>query len=183
MKKAVIFCGMPGSGKSIGALVANDLSIPVVVMGDVVREEATNRNLPHTPQTFGEVMIKLRDEFGSTVIADRCVRKIEQLKASQVVIDGARSEEEITTFQKAFEAITVVAVHAAPRVRFNRLLQRQRADDALTWEIFQDRDARELNVGLGRIIAKADVMFINEGHVDDLKEKVQRLLKSEFQLA
>ncbi|MFA5579215.1 MAG: AAA family ATPase, partial [Methanothrix sp.] len=34
------FVGMPGSGKSVAADVAREMNIPVVVMGDVIREEA-----------------------------------------------------------------------------------------------------------------------------------------------
>jgi dephospho-CoA kinase len=181
VRKAVVFVGMPGSGKSVSADCAVALDVPVLAMGDVVREEATRRGLPHAPETLGRIMLELREKFGPSIVAERCITKFRQLKSPCVVIDGARSEAEIASFRKAVESVIIVAVHASPKVRFERLLKRARPDDAVTWETFQERDARELEVGLGRVIATADVMLINEGTVKNLKQRVTRLLKDELE--
>jgi dephospho-CoA kinase len=180
VRKAVVFVGMPGSGKSVSAECAAALGIPVLAMGDVVREEATHRGLGHAPDTLGKIMLELREQFGPSIIADRCIAKFEQLKSPYVVIDGARSEAEIVSFRRAIESVVIVAVHASPQVRFKRLVKRGRSDDALTWESFQERDARELDVGLGRVIAQADVMLINEGSKIELTRKATRLLKEKL---
>ena len=180
VKKAIIFCGMPGSGKSVGATVAKDLGIPVFVMGDVVREEAAHQQLQYTPQTLGKVMIELRKQLGPAVIAQRVMDKFPDKSESNVVIDGARSEAEIKTFQEAVNHVLVVAVHAAPHIRFERLRQRGREDDAITHDVFHARDKRELDVGLGRIIAQADIMILNEGDYEGLKSKVRQVLVHEF---
>ncbi len=182
VKKAIIFCGMPGSGKSIGATVAKDLGIPVYVMGDIVREEATRQQLQYTPQTIGKVMIELRQQLGPAIIAQRVIEKLGNETESNVVIDGARSEIEVETFQEAIDQVQVVAVHAAPHIRFERLRLRGREDDAFTQDVFHDRDNRELNVGLGRIIAQADIMIVNEGEFEELKTKVHRIITNEFHL-
>jgi len=166
----------------MGAEGAASLGIPVLVMGDVVREEATRRRLPHNPATLGKIMLELRRDFGPAVIADRCIEKLSQLSSPYVVIDGARSEEEIRRFREAIGSVTVVAVHASPRTRFQRLLRRGRKDDAATWEAFLERDRRELDVGLGRVIAQADIMLVNEGEPMELKRRVLSLLKEQFDL-
>lgn len=173
---------MPGSGKSIGVEVAKELGIPVFVMGDVVREEATRRNLPHTPQTLGDLMLELREEHGSAVVAQRCVKKILRDSSTCVVVDGARSEAELAVFKNKLTSVTLVAIHASPQVRFERLQQRGRADDALTWKQFQERDKRELDVGLGRIMAQADIMIVNEGDLDTLHTQVKQTLSALFHL-
>ncbi|MFX1565048.1 MAG: AAA family ATPase [Promethearchaeota archaeon] len=182
VKTAIIFCGMPGSGKSIGATVAKDLGIPVFVMGDVVREEVSKRQLPHTPQSLGQVMINLREQFGPAIIAQRIIKKLQSTSYPHVVIDGARSEAEIEEFRKAISQICIVAVHASPQIRFQRLSQRGREDDTLTHEAFHERDARELDVGIGRLIAQADIMIINEGEYEELKSKIHQVLIQTFNL-
>jgi dephospho-CoA kinase len=182
VEKAVIFCGMPGSGKSIGATVAKNLGIPVFVMGDVVREEVTRRKLPHSPRTLGRIMIELREKFGPAIIAKRIVDKFSNVAGKNIVIDGARSEAEIKVFQDAVNHVLVVAVHASPQIRFQRLSQRGREDDSLTRETFRQRDTRELDVGLGRIIAQADIMIVNEGKYNELKSRVRQLLVEEFNI-
>lgn len=181
-KNTTIFCGMPGSGKSVGVEVAQDLGLPVFVMGDVVREEVTRRNLPHTPQTLGRVMLQLRKEYGPDVVAQRCVEKILRDTSPCVVIDGARSEAELAVFKKMLTSVTLVAIHASPKVCFERLRQRGRKDDALTLTEFHERNQRELDVGLGRIIAQADIMIVNEGDLDALQAQVRKTLKALFHL-
>jgi dephospho-CoA kinase len=182
VKKALIFCGMPGSGKSIGATVAKDLGVPVFVMGDIVREEVTRRQLPHTPQTLGRIMVELREEFGLDVIAKRVIDKLVNISEHSVVIDGARSEAEVKAFQDAEIDVVIIAVHTAPQIRFERLRQRGREDDTLTEEIFQERDSRELDIGLGRLIAQADVMIVNEGEYEELQSEVRHVLTQAFDL-
>lgn len=164
----------------MGAECATANDIPVIVMGDIVREEATRRKLSHTPKTLGEIMLNLRRKFGPAVIANRCKEKIIKLKVTYIVIDGARSEAEIECFRQIFEYVIVVTVHSSPKVRFQRLVERRRPDDAFTWETFRERDSRELDVGLGRVIAQADVVLVNEGEPKDLKNQVVQLLKEQF---
>ncbi len=171
---------MPGSGKSMGLDGACALDIPVLVMGDVVREEATRLGLSPSPLNLGTIMLELRQKLGVSIIADRCIEKFTQLNSPNVVIDGARSEEEITRFREAFESLKVIAIHASPRTRFHRLVQRRRSDDSMSWEAFCERDSRELNLGIGRVIACADMMLINEGEAYELKQHVLRLLQEEF---
>lgn len=178
--KACVFVGMPGSGKSMGTESARELGVPVLVMGDVVREEATRMGLAHTPMTLGKIMIGLRRKYGGDAIANACIEKFRKINSPYVVIEGARSEEEITRFREVFKSMKVIVVHASPRTRFQRLVKRKRSDDSLVWEDFCERDLRELGVGIGRIIACADVMLINEGEASELKQEVLRQLQEEF---
>ena len=39
------------------------------------------------------------------------------------------------------------------------------------------RDQRELGVGLGKVIATADHLIVNEGTLTQLRKKTERLLK------
>jgi dephospho-CoA kinase len=75
--------------------------------------------------------------------------------------------------QSKYEVITV-AIHASPKTRFQRLLSRKRSDDPNTWEVFFERDSRELDVGLGDVIALADLVLINEGTIADLQAQFKR---------
>jgi dephospho-CoA kinase len=64
----------------------------------------------------------------------------------------------------------VVAVHASPKTRYERMLKRRRTDDAGSIEAFRARDLRELGWGLGDVIATADVMLVNESSLEALRE-------------
>lgn len=177
-KTVVGLTGMPGAGKSIVLVgTAQELGYDVVVMGDVIREETAKRGLELNPKNVGAVMLELRAKHGSNVIAEKCVEKIEQKKSSLVVVEGIRSLHEVEVFRKHFPKFTLMAIHASPETRFKRLSNRGRSDDPKTWDVFHERDMRELGVGIGNAIAMAQVMIINEGSQEDAKVKVKEALK------
>jgi len=80
--------GMPGAGKSVVVAVAKDNGYGVVVMGDVVREEAEKRGLMPNPENLGKIMLELRQKEGNTVIAKRSIPKIESEAKHKVIVDG-----------------------------------------------------------------------------------------------
>jgi dephospho-CoA kinase len=161
-KVVVGLAGMPGSGKSVVVETAVEMGYGVVVMGDVIREETQRRGLELNPQNMGRVMLELRKEGGASVIADRCIPKIEQQVSGKVIVDGVRSLYEAEAFKKHFSSFSLMAVYASPETRFNRLYRRKRSDDPDGWEVFHERDVRELGVGLGDAIAMAEYLVINE---------------------
>lgn len=169
--------GMSGSGKATVKQVAEAVGYSAVVMGDEVREEAKRRNIESTPENLGELMLKLREEEGLAAIAKRCIPKIENAKSSIVIVDGVRSLQEVEEFKKHFRNFTLIAVHASPQTRFQRLYHRERSDAPRSWQTFADRDVRELNVGLGAVVAMADYMIVNEGTKEQSKQKAREVLE------
>ena len=107
-------------------------------------------------------MLQLRAEGGNTVVAQKCIPKIEAQESSKVLVDGLRSLYEVDAFKAHFAKFSLVAVHASPETRFNRLSNRRRSDDSNGWEVFRERDMRELSVGLGNVIAMAEQMIVND---------------------
>ena len=178
-KVLVGLTGMPGSGKATARELLREMGYATVVMGDVVREETKRRNLEPTPENIGVVMLRLREEEGPEVVAKRCIPKIEAERANVVVVDGIRSPEEVNEFKRHFPNFNLIAVHASPQTRFQRLFRRRRSDDPKNWRTFRERDLRELSVGLGNVVAMADHMVVNEGTRAQLKRKVSHVLEGE----
>lgn len=172
--------GMPYSGKTEAARVAEERGVKVVNMGDVVREEARRRGLEETRENLERLMVELRERMGMGAIAKLCLEKLRGEKL--VVVDGVRCLEEVAEFSKAGPVI-VVAIHASPRTRYVRALRRGRRDDVRSWEEFVKRDVAELNVGLGNVIALADGVVVNEGNLEELREKMRQILDIVEELA
>ncbi len=195
--KIIGVTGLPGSGKSVVSRAAKKLDIPIVRMGDVIRKEAKNRN-----QTTGEVAIDLRKEFGEFVVAERCVEIIKNHGESKVpnlnvnprnrsrirvpkcdiyMIEGIRSQYEVEIFKKSFTDVKIIAIHSTPKTRFKRLKRRMRPDDSREESDFLIRDQRELNFGIGNVIATADYMVVNEGPLKKIKNIIRSILENEMQ--
>ncbi|MGE5533318.1 MAG: AAA family ATPase [Bacillota bacterium] len=176
-KLVIGLAGMPGSGKSVVVDMAREMGYDIVVMGDVIRQETLKRGLELSPQNVGKVMLELRQESGNFVIAQKCVPKIEEQASSKVLVDGLRSLFEADIFKEHFTKFSLVSIHASPQTRFNRLSSRRRSDDPAEWKVFQERDNRELGVGLGNVIAMAEQMIVNEDSLEHVKTMVKESLE------
>lgn len=168
--------GMPGAGKSAVVTVAKGKGYGIVVMGNVVREEAERRHLESTPENLGKIMLELRQKEGNSAIAKKCIPKIDAAKEQKIIVDGIRSLSEVEEFKKHSPKFTLIAIHSSPETRFGRLYRRQRSDDPKNWEIFHERDVRELSVGLGNAIAMSEHIIINEETLEIVKEKIKEVL-------
>ncbi len=175
-KLVVGLVGMPGSGKSVVVETAQERGYDVVIMGDVVREETRRRGLELNPRNIGIVMLDLRKTGGAGVIAEKCIPLIQTRESRKIIVDGLRSLEEADVFRNHFPSFTLVAVHASPETRFSRLNMRRRSDDPDGWEVFRERNMRELGVGLGNAVAMAEYMVINENNKKEVKAKVMEAL-------
>jgi len=176
-KVVVALAGMPGSGKAAFRRVLTKMGYPVVVMGNVIREEAKLRNLEPTPENLGTLMLNLRAADGPAAVAKRCIPKLEKATELIVGVDGIRSLPEVNEFKRHFPNFVLVALHASPKTRYQRLFRRKRSDDPQDWETFMERDLRELGVGMGDVIATADHMIVNEGTFSQLNTRIKKTLK------
>jgi len=175
----LLVAGMPGSGKSVVCSVAKSMGLPVYVLGDIVREEVAKRGLEPTLENLLRVAEELRIQRGKGAVAELLVEKMlhQCIESCVVVVDGVRSLEEVKVFrEKLGVEVLIVAVHASPRTRFERLKQRARPGDPRSWEEFVERDLKELRWGLGDVIALADYMIVNERSLDELIGNVRDLL-------
>lgn len=177
-KIVVGLTGMPGSGKSFVVVdTARLMGFDVVVMGDIIRAEVLKYGLDLSPKNVGKIMLKLRSVEGNNVIAHRCIPNINQSKSEKVIIEGIRSLDEVIFFKKKFRKFTLMAVHSSPETRYKRLCNRGRSDDPKSYDVFCERDLRELNVGIGNAVAISEFMIINEENKDKVKKTVVNVLK------
>lgn len=176
-RRVIGIVGMPGSGKGVVSEVAKSLGFLVIRMGDIIRDEITSRGLEPTPTNTGKTMLHLRDEEGAAVVAKRCVEKAVTAITLFLLIDGIRSLDEVHEFHKSFSNFTLLAIHASPETRFRRLFKRMRSDDGSNIHEFNERDSRELQVGIGSAIAMADYMLINEADLKRFKAEVRCFLQ------
>lgn len=176
-KVIVGVAGMPGSGKGVFRRTVQKMGYPVVIMGDVVREEVKQRNLKPTPENLGKIMLNIRELEGPAAIAKRCIPKVKNATGRIVVIDGVRSLAEVEEFKKYFPNFFLIIIHSSPKTRYQRLFRRKRSDDPPNWETFKQRDFRELNVGMRAVTGAADHKIVNEGTLAQLKKKIRQVIK------
>ena len=165
---------MPGAGKSTIADGLKPKGYDTINMGNIVREEAKKRNVESTRSNLGKLMLELREKNGPGAIAELLKSQIESSTANVLLIDGVRSNDEIKVLRK-FGNVKLLAIHASTDTRFNFLQKRGRSDDPQTKEHFEERDNRELGVGISNPIALSDDAISNTDLTKD--ELVQAAFK------
>ena len=174
MGRVICVTGMPGCGKEEFVKIAAERGLPIVRMGDIVREEAKRRGLKFSDETVGGMAHEERVKHGFGIWA---VRTIPHVQDETTIIDGIRGREEVEVFRRAFgDRLAVVAIHASPRTRYARILKRGRGDDVISVDEFHRREERELGWGLGEVIATADHMIANEGDLDAMHRQCRQVL-------
>ena len=151
---------MPGAGKSTIAEGLKSKGYDIVNMGNAVRAEAKKRNLESTRENLGKLMLELREQNGPGAIAELIKPEIESSSSNVILVDGVRSNDEIQVLKK-FGNVKLLAIHASTGTRFDFLQKRGRSDDPQTQEHFEERDNRELGVGISNSIALSDYAISN----------------------
>ncbi|ALU11610.1 hypothetical protein EYM_03040 [Ignicoccus islandicus DSM 13165] len=174
VKLIIVTTGLPGSGKGTFAKVAEQLKIPVIVMGDIVRSEVVRRGLDLTPENIRRVALQLREEEGSIAVAKRVAEKIRGLESCAVVIDGVRSLDEVEVFRKLGKVV-IISIEAPFEVRLGRVLKRGRVDDVSEEEL-RKRDELEISLGIDKVMRNAEIVIENVSTLQDFVDKSKRLL-------
>lgn len=172
--KAIAFTGMPGAGKTEAVKVAKEMGIKIISMGDEVRNEVAKRKLEPNDKNLGKIADEMRKIYGKDIWARRCLEKIG--KEDIVVIDGIRNIEEVETFRNKIKDFILVAIHASPSTRYKRMMERKREDDSKDTKILKEREKRELEWGIGNVIAMADIVVINEGDLEEFRKKIREII-------
>ena len=159
-KLVVCLTGMPGAGKSTIVSKLKEEGYETFSLGDGVRAEAKKLNLEPTGENLGKLMLELREKNGPGAVAELLKESIQDSIHDIIIIDGIRSIHEINVLKETGN-VKLLAVNAAADTRFNFLRERKRSDDPLTREKFEERDNREIGVGLEEIIRLADESIEN----------------------
>ena len=176
-KLIVCLTGMPGAGKSTIAQGLQLKGYETINMGDAVRAEAKKRNLESTRENLGDLMLELREKNGPGAIAELVKPQIESSTSDVILIDGVRSNDEIQVLKK-YGTVKLLAVHASTDTRFDFLQKRGRTDDPQTKQHFEERDDRELKVGVSNSIALSDNAVSNVGiSREELTEQTFKIIQ------
>jgi len=172
--------GLPGSGKGEAATVAEEMDIPVVTMGDVIRAACRERGLDPAKH-HGEIAKALREENGTDAIAQASLPQIDEAMTASdtVLVDGIRSGVEVERFEDAFgDDFVLVSIEAPFDVRADRLSERGRDHSDADEARLRERDERELGFGLDRAMARSDAVIDNTGTLDGFRRQIRALLEA-----
>ena len=178
MNKIIAIVGMCGSGKSIASDYLETLGYKKVYFGGVTLEKLKEKGLEITPENEKMMREKLREDLGMGAFAKILLPRIKEYsKKENVVLDGLYSWDEYKIISEELgNELKVIAIITEKKLRYKRLEQREVRP--LTKKEAIMRDLAEIeNIAKAPPIAYADYYVLNNGTMDEYKERLNKILK------
>jgi len=199
--KIIGLVGLPGSGKGEASRIARQQGLTVLVMGDVIRQEAARQGLEATDVNLGRIGCALREAEGPEAVARRIFQEARASGEQTVVVDGLRSREEADYFASQAEEFYLVEVCAPAEERLRWLQARGRLDDpgsglceadkqdqdekiisscgepdGQAAAALEQRECREMGWGMCQAMEAAILKLVNDGSLEEFRENARKLL-------
>ena len=147
---------------------------------DFLLGEMKKLGMPENRDSMTSLANRLRSAYGPSYIIDRLYDKARE-SFHDCVIESIRTPGEVQTLRRK-QDFYLFAVDADSAVRYKRIKKRASETDAVSFKEFKANEEREMESddpnkqNLSRCIDMADYTFINDGKVNDLLDKVGRVM-------
>jgi len=176
--KVIAAVGKNGTGKDFFLeYIAKKYELPMVSIGDVVRELAAKDGLELTRENLHRTSQKYMNRYGQTFFPEQIVKKIRESGAPVYLISGIRPLSDVQFLKAQFGAdfLLVDVVISDDEVRYARMLARGSARDGGSVEKLRAFDAGEEKIfHTSQSEAMADVTILNDGGVDDFYAAIEK---------
>jgi dCMP deaminase len=172
--------GLNASGKTecVEALAARGFY--PASLSEVIREELRGEGLEPTRERMIERGRALRQRFGPAILAERALSRLPSDRNH--VIDSIRHPAEVEAFRGAGDFV-LIWIEAEVRVRYERLRRRGRIGEDISFEEFEEVQARELASGdpagqqLLAVRGLADEVIENNAGLEELRARLEGVLE------
>lgn len=178
--KVVGVTGTFGSGKSlIRNLLREHFDSYHITLSTIIKRRLGRSVERKSLQDFGNEM---RMKFGPHILAEIASENLPEKEL--IIIDGIRNPGEIEFLRKKFgDDFKLIAVDAPIQLRFERIIRR-RYERVKSFRQFLEIDERdqgknepEWGQQTKKCLEQADFLIINDGTIEDLRKKVEDIVK------
>lgn len=169
--------GSMGSGKStIVNILKEKYGYKHITLSDAIRDECKKRGLKEDRITLMDVAEELRNNFGTQILAERALEKINK-SHEYWIIDGIRNPGEIKILRKNPNFI-LIGNHANKDLIIKRIKSRQRDGDSFDEEGIRQKLKKEWGENepedgqqVGKCMKMVDYTFENNMPIEELEDK------------
>lgn len=143
----------------------------------VLIEELEKRDLEITRANMQDLGDEIREKYGAGGLMKILLEKIEPGK--NYIFDSLRNSGEVEFLRKNAKDFILIAVDAPQKIRFERILKRNKPSDPKIWEEFLKIDNRDffdetnsMGQQVGKCIELADFKIVNDS---DLKKSMKEI--------
>ena len=150
-------------------------------LSDVLRGELERRGVPESIPNLIDVGNELRTIEGPGVLGKRILKMIQDADENKALADSIRHPAEIQALRHIQE-FYLIGVDAPQAIRYKRMAARGRSGDEMTFDQFQENDKQlksddPNSQQILDCLKQADYTIVNEGSLDELRQKIDSILK------
>lgn len=176
--------GKNASGKDYFLeLLSKEFGIPMLSMGDLVRELAEKEGLEKTRDNLHYISQKYMGMYGQDFFPKQLIKKIQSMNTANVLVSGIRPPSDVEKFKAAFgeDFYLVAIVVSDDHVRYQRTRSRGSARDNITYEKFLELDIHEEELfQTSKTISMADFVLYNDQPGEAFHEEARNFYKANF---
>ena len=177
--------GKNASGKDYFLeFISKEFGVPMLSIGDVVRELAELEGLEKTRENLHYISKKYMSEFGQDFFPKKLIEKIKALGAETVLVSGIRPPSDVENFKEAFgdDFFLVGIVVESDKKRWERTVARGSARDHVTFEEFLELDKHEEEIFKTSVtMSMADYTFYRGDYPDEeYHDKIRKFYRERF---
>lgn len=175
--------GLYASGKDTVAEILKEKGYFHFSLSDFIREEAKRRKIKDSRENLINLGNELRKKHGHGILARMALQRMEWDK--NYVVTSVRNPVEVEVLRTKSN-FALINVTSPEKTRWNRMQERKqtqnRNDELATFEEFKAWEQKELESTdpakqqLNTVIKMADIILNNNGTLDELKKKIDRLI-------
>ncbi len=174
--------GQLASGKDVCARILEEtFNMRVITMSELIAKELRKLGVEATRENLRRYGLYLRIMEGPDAIMKRAIEVVREYEEKGerwdgYIINGLRNIEEAICFWREFKGEgIIIGVVASRSIRFKRLKLRESLKDigVGSFTDFLKSDLEELvKFHLGDVIAAADILIVNDGTLENLREQL-----------
>lgn len=169
--------GMPGSGKSTAIELLEDMGFTVINISDYIKEEMELEHIPLTHKNLEDFAVELRHRLGPGAPIILATRGLNRIRGD-VAIAGLRDPDELAYMRKKLELrFPLIVISLPTKERYLRIRHRHIKGDIKDFKEFQWRDRRNMRLGIGKVLAKADMVIANTGTKADFRKNLREAMR------
>ncbi|MBX2904362.1 MAG: AAA family ATPase [Chitinophagales bacterium] len=177
--------GTLGAGKgTIVEYLQNQHGFLHFSVRDFLSAEIVKRKLPLNRDSMVEVANELRAKYSPSYIVEQ-LYELAKKSGKNSIIESIRTMGEVKALRQ-LHGFRLLAVDAAPELRYQRISERKSATDSVSFETFMDNERREMvstdetKQNLSACIAAADFKLMNDGTFEELYAQIEDGLKQVY---
>ena len=145
-----------------------------------ITEEIERRCIAVNRDSMVAVGNDLRAKYGASYCVEKLFEKAKN-ERGDCIIESIRTPGEVDALKKK-DDFYLFAVDADAKTRFERITKRGTSTDNVSFDVFIENEKREMastdpnKQNISKVIEMADFTFENNGTIEELNEKVEKVL-------